>query len=248
MYSLLHRIPTVRILFLFWKTFLIFSMRCGICLSVIEKLISSKQGLGKIVWCGLMLVSQLMSGLSSDRCHHHQPIREEYGGCGPIRGGHLSPTHLAWCEKKLQYLFYIRRKLEELVLLVGRSQDSRGKDCQTFCVLSSVHLILGQVILARVLGATSRQNDGLHAIVSSSHNQSRAFNTVTRVLIETQKNCPEWKQMRVSLLVVSQICVQNLTRIFDLERVSHDHKWHQLITTRQNLPQHFLWWRHEHVI
>ena len=106
-------------------------MRCGICLSVNEKLISSKQGLGKIVWCGLMFVSQLMSGLSSDRCHRHQPIRGEYAGWGPIRGGHLSPTQLAWCEKKLQYLFYIRRKLEELVLLVGRSQDSCGKDCQT---------------------------------------------------------------------------------------------------------------------
>lgn len=32
---------------------------------------------------------------------------------------------------------------------------------------------------------------------------SLTFNTVTRVLIETQKNCPEWKQMRVGLLVVS---------------------------------------------
>ena len=89
--------------------------------------------LGKIVWCGLMLVSQVMSEPSCDRCHHHQPIRGENGGWGPIRASHLSPTHLAWCEKKLQYLFYIRRKLEELVLLVGRSQDSRGKDCQTFC-------------------------------------------------------------------------------------------------------------------
>ena len=127
--SLLGR--SFKILFLFCKNFQIFSMRCGICLSVIEKLISSKQGLGKIVWCGLMFVSQLMSGLSSDRCHRHQPIRGEYAGCGPIRGGHLSPTQLAWCEKKLQYLFYIRRKLEELVLLVGRSQDSCGKDCQT---------------------------------------------------------------------------------------------------------------------
>ena len=115
------------------KTVQIFSMRYRICLSVFEKLISSKQGPVKIVWCGLMLVSQLMSRLSSVRCHRHQPIRGKNCERGPIGGHHLSLI-LAWCEKRLQYLFYIRRKLEELVLLDGRSQDSHGKDCQTCCV------------------------------------------------------------------------------------------------------------------
>ena len=126
------------------KFFLIFSMRCGICLSVIEKLISSKQGLGKIVWCGLMLVSQLMSRLHTDRCHPHQPIRAGDLCCGPMRGRHLSHAHLAQREKKLQYLFYIRRKLGELALLAGRSQNTCSKDCQTF-----------QVILRTLLAAHS---------------------------------------------------------------------------------------------
>ena len=145
-------------------------MRYWICLSVFEKLITSR--LFDVVWCwwassclGSALIGVTAFGQSEERIEAVDQWEEAI--C-------LPPTWPS-VRRSFNICFTFGENWENYCCLLGalKIHTARIVSLSMFCVLKMKYW--ARQSSSRVLRSDSRQNDWRHAIVSSSHNQSRAF-------------------------------------------------------------------------